>query len=314
MNSPTKFLVVGLSVVAIAVLGARASVRAQDVHVQIGGAPPAAPAGSLPATMAFEVASVKRNTSGENNIRFGFQPGGRFNATNVPARQLLIFAYQLQNFQLVDAPDWALDERYDVIAKAEGDVNPGPPGALGPFQLMMRSLLADRFKLVVREETREMPTYALVLNRPDGQLGPQLQRSTTDCAAIAAAARGRGARDGGPPNPGERPQCGMFGGRGQLRAGGIALSELARSLSGQVQRIVVDRTGLTGTFDFDLTYTPDQLPQGAPPPGAPPQPPVDPNGPSVFTAVQEQLGLKLESQRGPVPVVVVQRMERPTPD
>ncbi len=123
-----KRLVVAASVVAIGALGARSSVSAQDVQVQIGGARPAAPAGSLPATMTFEVASVKRNTSGENNIRFGLQPGGRFTATNVPARQLLIFAYQLQNFQLIDAPDWTLDERYDILAKAEG----GPPRAPRP--------------------------------------------------------------------------------------------------------------------------------------------------------------------------------------
>jgi uncharacterized protein (TIGR03435 family) len=106
----------------------------------------------------------------------------------------------------------------------------------------------------------------------------------------------------------------MFGGLGQYRAGGMALSELARSLSAQVQRVIVDRTGLTGTFDFDLTYTPEQIPQGPPPPGAPPQPPIDPNGPSIFTALEEQLGLKLEAQRGPVPVLVIDRLEQPTPD
>jgi uncharacterized protein (TIGR03435 family) len=180
--------------------------------------------------------------------------------------------------------------------------------------MMVRSLLADRFQLAVREETREMPMYALIVNRADGQLGPQLTASTTDCQALMAAARRGGGPPPGPPLPGERPQCGMRAGFGELRGGGMGLAEVARFLSGQLQRVVEDRTGLTGTFDFDLTFTPDQMPQGPPLPGAPPLPAADPNGPSIFTAVQEQLGLKLESVRGPVRVLVVERIERPTPD
>jgi uncharacterized protein (TIGR03435 family) len=85
-------------------------------------------------------------------------------------------------------------------------------------------------------------------------------------------------------------------------------------LSPFVQRVVLDRTGLAGNFDFDLTFTPNQMPPGPPPPGAPPLPPIDPNGPSIFTALQEQLGLKLDSQRGQVEVLVIDRVERPTPD
>jgi uncharacterized protein (TIGR03435 family) len=94
----------------------------------------------------------------------------------------------------------------------------------------------------------------------------------------------------------------------------MPLSQLATILSPFVQRVVVDRTGLTGNFDFDLTWTPDQLPQGPPPAGAPPLPAIDPNGPSIFTAVQEQLGLKLDSSRGPVDVFVIDNVEPPTPD
>jgi uncharacterized protein (TIGR03435 family) len=264
--------------------------------------------------MSFEVASVKQNLSGDNGIRFGMQPGGRFNAVNAPTRELLRFAYMVQNFQIVDAPSWAEDDRYDIVAKAEGDMPPAPPGQLGPMQMMMRSLLADRFKLIAREETREMPMYMLVLDRPNGQLGPQIKASTTDCQALAAAAR----RGGGPPAglgaPGERPQCGMRFGFGELRAGSASIGDLARLLSGQLDRFVVDRTGLTGSYDFDLTFTPDRMPQGGPPAGAGQVPTVDPNGPSIFTALQEQLGLKLEATRGPVPVLVVERLERPTPD
>jgi uncharacterized protein (TIGR03435 family) len=103
---------------------------------------------------------------------------------------------------------------------------------------------------------------------------------------------------------------------GSLSAGGLPLSQFAANLSGNLQRIVVDRTGLTGTFDVDLTWTPDQIPQqqGPRPPGAPEFPPIDPNGPSLFTAVQEQLGLKLESTKAPVDVLVIDRAEKPMED
>jgi uncharacterized protein (TIGR03435 family) len=263
---------------------------------------------------AFEVATVKPNKSGDMRVSLGIQAGGRFTAANVPLRMLIRNAYQLQDFQLVGGPDWIASERFDIIAKAVGDVPPRPPwGPPGPLQLMLQTLLGERFKLSVHRETRELPVYELVLARPDGKLGPQLQPSTVDCAAVAAA-RGRGgAPSPAPPSPGERP-CGirMMGGR--LAAGGFPLSQLAITLSQFVQRVVLDRTRLTGNFDFDLTFTPDQLPQGPPPPGAPPLPPIDPNGPSIFTALQEQLGLKLESSRGPVEVLVIDHVEQPTPD
>jgi uncharacterized protein (TIGR03435 family) len=261
----------------------------------------------------FEVASVRPNKSGDGMVRLGIEPGGRFTATNVPLRLLIRNAYQVQDFQLVDAPDWIRSERFDIVAKAEADVPPGPIGGPpGPMQLMLQSLLAERFKLVLHTEQRELPIYALVLARSDGRLGSQLRTSTIDCLEVMKAARGRG----GPPPlaPGERPMCGMRIGPGQLGGGGIPLDAFSGLLSQFVQRVVVDRTGLAGNFDIDLSWTPDQLPQGGPPPGAPPLPPIDPNGPSIFTAVQEQLGLKLESTRGPVDVLVIDGVARPTPD
>lgn len=290
----------------------------------------------------FEVASVKRNTSNEPFIRMGGGPGGNLTATNVPLRMLIRNAYQLQEFQIVGGPDWMTTDRFDITAKAGGDVQIGLFGpAVGagtgptPAQVMLRNLLADRFKLTVHNETRELPVYALVLARADGKPGPQLRPSAIDCAATFAG-RGRGGRGGpggpgpggpgpgGPPPPpapgqtAERPQCGMRIGPGNFAAGGITVAQFATSLSNFVQRVVLDRTGLTGNFDLDLTYTPDQMPQGlgpgGPPPGAPPLPPIDPNGPSIFTAVQEQLGLKLESQRGPVEVLVIDSVQPPTED
>jgi uncharacterized protein (TIGR03435 family) len=162
------------------------------------------------------------------------------------------------------------------------------------MKLMTRTLLADRFKLVVHGETREMPIYALVLARRDGTLGPQFHHSTVDCTASTA-------------------RCGA-GKTGDFTMHGeaIPMGQLLVGLLPWVDRFIVDRTGLTGIFDVDLQWTPGRLPPGAGPPGGPP--PVDPNRPSIFTAVQEQLGLKLESAKGPVDVLVIDHIERPTED
>jgi uncharacterized protein (TIGR03435 family) len=173
--------------------------------------------------------------------------------------------------------------------------------------LMIRALLAERFKLTVHSETKDAAIYALVMARSDGRLGPELHRSETDCAAVMAAARGRGAPPL-PPPPGSPMPCGIRIGIGNLAVGGAPLSQVASRLSMFVGRVVLDRTGLAGPFDVNLTWTPDQMPQR--PPGAPDLP-VDPNGPSIFTAVQEQLGLKLDSQRGPVEMLVIDRAEHP---
>jgi uncharacterized protein (TIGR03435 family) len=279
-------------------LRAQASVSSQD-----SAAPP---------SPTFEVASVKLNKSGQPFVSIGSQPGGRFTATNVPLRLLIRNAYQIQDFQLIGAPDWVSTDRFDIIAKAEGDVAPSAPGGPpGPLQLMLRALLAERFNLKMHPERRELPIYALVLARSDGKLGPQLRPAAVDCASVQAARRGGPPT---PPQPGERLPCGIRVGPGQLAGGGLPLSQLATLLAPSVQRVIVDRTGLSGNFDFDLSWTPDQIPQGPPPAGAPGLPPIDPNGPSILTAVQEQLGLKLDSTKGAVDVLVVDNVERPTPD
>jgi len=149
---------------------------------------------------------------------------------------------------------------------------------------MIRSLLAERFKLVVHNETKDQPIYALVLARSDGRFGPELKKSETDCAAMIAAARGRGPGRGmpppGPPQPGERMPCGIRIGMGNMVVGGATLAQLANSLGMFVGRIVQDKTGLTGAYDIALTWTPDQLPQR--PPGTPADQPMRINGAGLF--------------------------------
>lgn len=290
-------------------------------------------AAQSPPEPSFDVVSVKRNTTSDGARMMRNSPGN-LSAFNITIRQLIQMAFQLQDFQIVGAPEWASTDGYDV----EGRFDPaaqraGVPPGQPPMFPMIRTLLRERFGMVARTETSEMPVLALTLARADGRLGPQIKQSTADCAALAAA-RGRGPIDGrgGPPDGrggpldgrgapapgtpftlGERPQCGGRGGFGQLLIGGMPMAQFVRQLSQLTNRVVVDRTGLTGGYDIELKFTPapGQLPAGPPPPGFEP-PPIDPNGPTLFAALEEQLGLKLESERGPVDVVVIDRLERPT--
>ena len=263
------------------------------------------------AVLTYEAASVKPNKSGVQGSSIRRFPGGRLQATNMPLRALITFAYQLQPFQLVEDPGWIRNDTFDIVAKMEGDPPPVMPGSgPDPHMVAMRTLLAERFKLAVHRETRQMDIYELVLARPDGKLGPALKPTTQDCAAMMAAARG-GPPPGPAPGPNSPVVCGMRGLPGRLVAGAMPMAQLASNLSGQVQRIVVDRTGLSGGWDFEITFAPERPLN--PPPGVE-FPPADPNAPSLFTAMQEQLGLKLQSTKGPVEVLVVERVEQPISD
>lgn len=259
------------------------------------------------ATLTFDVASVKP-TKTRGRVSVVSEPNGRFTMTNVPAELMLLIAYQLQPYQIVGAPSWLQSEHYDLIAKAP-DGRPAASGDTagpGPLQFMLRNMLADRFKLKVHTETREMPIYALVLSRGDGKLGPKLQPSTVECGAP-----GRGAAS---PSGGlsleNLPSCSILARAGSVGGTGLPLTQLASNLSQRVGRTVVDRTGLTGRYDFLVEYTPDP-PAGTAPPGGPP---ADPDRPSIYAALEEQLGLKLDAQRGAVDVLVVDAIQRPTED
>jgi uncharacterized protein (TIGR03435 family) len=292
------------------------ALSAQQITVPLPPAPEISAGDTAP--VAFEVTTVKRNTSGAPFIMINTN-AGRFTASNFPLRELIRTVFRVQPNQLVGAPDWAND-RYDITGKFPEGVSPNRRDD------MVKALLADRFKLVTHTETRELPMFALVLARSDGRLGPSLSLTKNDCTP----GRGRGAAPaaGGPPpggvpppppafKPGVRPPCGTMQGPGLISAGGITMTRLAEMLSGNVGRTVIDRTGLAGNYEIDLTYTPDQG-QGGPPPGPLPPgvqlPNIDPNGPSLVTAIQEQLGLKLDAIRGPVVVTMIDSIQRPTED
>lgn len=295
---------------------------------------------------AFDVTSVKRNTGG-GPMRMLNAPGN-LSATNVPVMQLIRMAYQVQDFQIVGAPDWANRDQFDVEGRFDPASAP-PPGQAPPvprMMLMLRTLLRDRFGMVAHTETRELPVLALKVARADGRLGPQMKPAAVDCGSQVGP-RGGGPIDGrggpppdgrfgGPPQAGRvggpspdgrggpppgtpftlgpRPACGDRMGFGQLLAGSMPITRLATQVLPQLTgRVVIDRTGLTGNYDIDLkwTPTPGQLPPGPPPPGVEP-PQIDPNGPSLETALQEQLGLKLDAERGPVEVLVIEKLVPPT--
>jgi uncharacterized protein (TIGR03435 family) len=253
-----------------------------------------------PSQPSFEVASVKRNNSGDPRTMVLMAPG-RLTIINAPAHGLIETAYRIQGYQVLGGPSWLTSDRFDIVAKVESDQSPDH------VALMIRALLVDRFKLMVHTEKRELPIYALVMARNDGKLGAKLRPVATDCAAVL------GRVNGSPviPQPGERMPCDLRVIPGSIAAAGIPLAFVADSLARFVNRVVTDRTGLGGDFDVELEWAPDQL--TPPPPGADVSP-TDPNGPSLFTALQEQLGLKLESTKGPVDVVVVDNVEQPTPD
>jgi uncharacterized protein (TIGR03435 family) len=281
-------------------------------------------------TPAFEVASVKPNAAAGNNVFFQMQPSGRLVIRGMPLRQIITWAYQLRSDdeRLIDAPEWTRTEKFDVDAKAPegiplGSINRvGPPS---PGLLMLRTLLAERFQLRMRTETRELSIYALVTANRDRRLGPKLIRSEKpegECERIRAD-RLAGRPSSTPLQPGRPAPCAWLGYNTRLIYDALPLAELANFLSGHVSRLVVDRTGLTGLFDFDFTWTPDQLR----PPDAPDRivvggteidltggVTIDPNGAALLTSLREQLGLRLEATRGPVEVFVVERIDRPTPD
>jgi uncharacterized protein (TIGR03435 family) len=236
----------------------------------------------------FEVASVRPNTSGADGVVFDTQ-FDRFMATNVRVDDIVRIAYGVRPFQLVNAPAWFESERYDIDAKA-----PGSPSR-DDLRLMLRELLVERFALRARVEQRQLPVYEMRIASSDGRLGQQLRKVDLDCDPRAFDAR-RARRGSGPLPPGPRPECGLTREAGRLTAGGASMTQLADVLSGFLGRIVVDHTGLAGYFEFDVQYIPGQ---------------ASSDDPSFFTALQEQLGLRLQGSRGAVDVLAIESAARP---
>ena len=272
----------------------------------------------------FEVASVKRSAppSLGSGMRAGSRGGpgtsdpGQVTYNNVTLKNLLMTAYGVKIYQ-ISGPGWLDTERYDIVAKM-------PPGATKEqFALMLQNLLASRFKMTLHHETKNLPLYELVVAKN----GPKLKQSVDDPNAPP------------PPPPGTMPAMGkdgvprvppggamMTGMNGSFRMGANkqSMSKLAEMLTNQVGSPVVDKTGLTGEYDYTLEFSPEGLPGGGmpaglglvgpPPPGAGGPPAAnaagDPNAPSLFTALQQQLGLKLEQKKGPLDLLVIDRAEK----
>jgi uncharacterized protein (TIGR03435 family) len=236
--------------------------------------------GQAPAKPAFEVATIKRNVSGEDGS-IGIEPGGRFRAINADVRFMIATMYRpaggprLFPSQIVGLPDWASREKYDMIGKVADEF--AGLSAAEQFRRMppmVQSLLEDRFKLRLHRETRQMPIYALVVARPK-----VIRTSTVDCRK-------------------EPDKCRIQSAGGHYSAVGLTMNNFLIFLSSTVERVVIDRTGLQGSYDVEFDWSSES--------GS--------DKPSLFTAVQEQLGLKLEPDRGPVDVVVIDHIARPTED
>jgi uncharacterized protein (TIGR03435 family) len=245
-----------------------------------------------PSASPFDAASVKLSRPGDSRgSTFQFTPGGGLNITNGTLRDIIETAYSVRDFQILGGPGWLNSERYDVSARsAPHDAQTGPgdsPNRVADTRLRLQTLLAERFKLNIHRETRHVPIYALVV----GKSGSKLIEGET-----AVSERSTG---------GIRAAC------GQMTGTMASMANLAVYLERQLRRPVVDRTGLSGRYNFQLEWTPDSGPCSTPLDGSGPGAPVNSSdGPSIFTAVQEKLGLKLESTKGPVTVIVIDHAEK----
>lgn len=283
---------------------------------------PTATAGKL----EFDVTSVKLNKTDDppnSNVGLGigdlYSPtGGYFSATGIHLIDYVVFAYKVVHSQVQylvpQLPSWAANERFDIQARVEG--NP----TKDEMRLMMQSLLADRFKFAIHHETREVPVFALVLSKP-GTLGPQLRHhsESSPCTSEPAPRSPSDSKSGPATVAGGFPVlCGGISGLpptlpGRVRVGSrnltMAFISGSNVLMGNLDRPVLDRTGLAGTFDFILEWTPER--REAASPGVDSQPDL-PSGPTFQQALREQLGLKLESQKGPIDIIVIDHVEHPS--
>jgi uncharacterized protein (TIGR03435 family) len=242
-----------------------------------------------PPSYMYEVVSIKPSAPGEQGSRTGPGPQGGIRMQNVTAMNMLTFAYDVRTYQFAGAPGWLQSDRFDVsftpdkaeIAPAPGMGRPQLEGWMNRNRQRLQAVLRDRFGLVLRAETHELPVYALVVAKNGPKLTPAADPKAMN----------------------------MTANRGKMEGKAVYLKTLTDSLSGLLGRHVTNETGLDGPYDFKLEWTPD-APVQPPQPGEPAE--LADAGTSIFTALTEQLGLKLESKKGPVPVFVIERITKPT--
>jgi uncharacterized protein (TIGR03435 family) len=259
-----------------------------------------------PAT--FDVASVRINRDSSDRptfVRPVLQPGGRVVMINQTLQDVILTAYGVREHELTGGPDWIRSTGFDLEARAASDISAETARA------MLRALLADRFSLAVHRERRDLPVYVLTMAARDARPGPQLRPAGAQCLP---ATRPKGMPPGPPPSkvPAQPPplgaadrppRCPSIFTRGHFSGRAVSLDVLAGELADVTGRPVVNRTALTGEFDLDLSYTPDLAAQPAPDAAI---------VPGLPTALQEQLGLKLDAGRGPVDVLVIDRAVMPS--
>jgi uncharacterized protein (TIGR03435 family) len=259
--------------------------------------------------LAFASASVKRASLPGNPRGIRLQRGGTLSAMGVTLRELIEYAYQRHPFdrrEVIGGPAWIDSARFDILARAAGEHWFDADGAPRKTWAMLRTLLTERFKLRVEEEKRDLPVYVLMRAGSAGQLGPMIRGTAVDCGAVM---RGQARA----PQGSQAPPCGTKTPPGRLFANAVSMPTLASLLSSHVDRPVIDGTGLAGRFDVQLEAgeikaAPDYQP------GPSDLALARTAAPSIFVAVRQQLGLKLERRAASVPVLVVRRAERPVPD
>ena len=258
---------------------------------------------------AFDVVSIKPNPSGAGDGRIILTPGGRVEWPSTTLRRLLGLAYMRHAFdsrEIVGGPSWISSESFTVVATAGRPILNRPDGFPAELFEMLRGLVEERFKVRVHNEQRDAAIHTLGFARDDHKLGRAIRSVPDSCAESTKATVNQPPRNGPPP-------CSFGGPPGKLVGTSVTLSMFVNVLSRYVGRPVMDRTALRGSFDLELTFDPASTAAGNP--GAPPGPtPTDDTVPSIFTALQEQLGLKLESTRGLVDVLVIDSADLPTPN
>ena len=233
--------------------------------------------GAQEPALRFEVASVKANTGSDRSIPFRPPPPDGLILTNYPLDTLIAYAYQLQFFRVVGVPAWTRDAHFDIAAKAAGPISDEQR------RLMLRSLLVERFHLKAHFEMREHTVYVMTLARADKSLGPGL-KPRPECDASPCESGGTGRQD-------------------SIVIRNVTLSQFASGMLSNVRReLVFDETGVPGRFDVELSWRPETSTD------------TDDVRPALVTAIQEQLGLKLEPQRRPIEMLVIESIDRPSPD